>query len=115
MENIPQDVAQRLFEKGGILLFLNAPPGMTFGIDFNTWTIGPKFKGIKFIPPGFHFIYYSMNEDSIRSGFFYIFQESEIVVTEWDAVNECLIFVHQNDPDQDDRYKQSKLYKWNII
>lgn len=29
-----------------------------FGIDCNEWVTGPKFKGIKMIPPGLHCVFY---------------------------------------------------------
>lgn len=54
-----QETANALFEKGAFLLFLEAPPNLEFGIDYNAWTIGPLFKGVKLIPPGLHFVYYS--------------------------------------------------------
>lgn len=54
-----QDIANQLFEVGAFILFLDAPPNLEFGIDYNAWTIGPLFKGVKLIPPGLHFIYFS--------------------------------------------------------
>ena len=53
-----QEVAQELFHNGATLVFLNVPPGTEFGIDYNSWTVGPRFKGVKMIPPGIHFCYY---------------------------------------------------------
>ncbi|KAJ1918046.1 hypothetical protein IWQ60_007608 [Tieghemiomyces parasiticus] len=53
-----QQAANHLFEKGGILLFLDAPADLDFGIDTTMWRTGPRFKGVKLIPPGVHFIYY---------------------------------------------------------
>lgn len=54
-----QDLANQLFEVGAFMLFLDAPPNLEFGIDYNAWGIGPLFKGVKLIPPGLHFIYFS--------------------------------------------------------
>ena len=53
-----QETAQILFHEGGTLIFLNVPEGTEFGIDCNSWDVGPLFKGVKMIPPGFHFVYY---------------------------------------------------------
>ena len=53
-----QDTANQLFDAGAILVFLNVPTGTEFGIDYNSWEVGPKFKGVKMIPPGIHFVYY---------------------------------------------------------
>ncbi len=54
-----QKTAKILFEEGATLIFLNVPEGTEFGIDYNTWTVGERFKGVKMIPPGVHFVYYS--------------------------------------------------------
>jgi len=53
-----QETAQKLFYNAAIMVFLDAPKALHFGIDYKSWQIGPKFKGVKFIPPGLHFIYY---------------------------------------------------------
>ena len=53
-----QEVARQLFAEGAVLVLLDVPEGTEFGIDYNSWQVGPKFKGIKMIPPGFHFIFY---------------------------------------------------------
>lgn len=58
-QEMDQQTANALFEKGACLLFLEAPPNLEFGIDYMAWTIGPLFKGVKMIPPGLHFVYFS--------------------------------------------------------
>ncbi|KAI8894863.1 A1 cistron-splicing factor [Globomyces pollinis-pini] len=65
------------------ILFLNAPKQLEFGIDFNLWTIGPKFKGLKAIPIGIHFVHYSL-KGSFKTGFFHDFTENDLVVWETD-------------------------------
>ncbi len=52
------DSARKLFYEGATLIVLDMPQGAEFGIDYNSWTVGPKFKGVKMIPPGFHFVFY---------------------------------------------------------
>ena len=47
-----------MFREGAILAFLDVPEGTEFGIDYNCWRVGHKFKGVKMIPPGIHFVYY---------------------------------------------------------
>ncbi len=47
-----------LLEDGATLVLLDFPVGSEFGIDLNAWDTGPKFKGVKMIPPGKHFIYW---------------------------------------------------------
>lgn len=51
--------AKRLFESGSCLLCLDVPVGTEFGIDYMTWSVGDKFKGVKLIPPGIHFVHTS--------------------------------------------------------
>lgn len=53
-----QSTAKQLFEAGAMLVFLDVPPGTEIGIDMHSWQTGEKFKGIKMIPPGIHFIYF---------------------------------------------------------
>ena len=52
------ELAKRLFAEGGVLVLLDVPERTEFGIDYNCWNVGPKFKGVKMIPPGLHFVYY---------------------------------------------------------
>lgn len=44
----------------GVLLLLDAPAQLEFGIDNITWQVGSKFKGIKLIPLGTHIITYAL-------------------------------------------------------
>ena len=53
-----QETANALFEEGAILVFLDMPEGSEFGMDFNSWNVGPNFRGMKMIPAGVHFVYY---------------------------------------------------------
>lgn len=56
--DLSQSDAQVLFREGAMFVFLDVPEKTEFGIDYNSWETGPKFKGVKMIPPGIHFIYY---------------------------------------------------------
>lgn len=40
------------------ILCLDVPEGTEFGIDYGSWSVGPKFKGVKLVPPGVHYVYY---------------------------------------------------------
>ncbi|CAD7975868.1 unnamed protein product [Amoebophrya sp. A25] len=50
-----------LVHNGCAVLCLDCPGNgsFSFGIDNHLWETGPKFMGVKFIPPGAHFLYYS--------------------------------------------------------
>ncbi|CAA6665386.1 unnamed protein product [Spirodela intermedia] len=83
-----QETALELVKKGATLLLLDVPPFTLFGIDT---------QGIKMIPPGPHFIYYSPanrdgNEFSPIIGFFIFTSPSEVVVFKWHPQEEHLHF-----------------------
>ena len=50
---------------------------MQFGIDNQYWQTGPNFKGLKVIPPGAHYVYYSLKDEEFaaRMGFFVYINE----------------------------------------
>ncbi|KAF2351798.1 A1 cistron-splicing factor AAR2 [Trinorchestia longiramus] len=79
-----QDFAQHLFHEGAAVVLLNVPVLTQIGIDMHSWSVGPKFKGIKMIPPGLHYIYYSavskQGESAPPTGFFHHFQPKEVIV-----------------------------------
>merc|ERR1712029_128681 len=84
VSEMDRDVAQRLFEVGASLVLLDVPIGTEVGIDVNSWNVAHKFKGIKMIPPGIHFVYWSVMSErdrqmSPRTGFFYNFDRSEVL------------------------------------
>ncbi|KAI8325165.1 AAR2-domain-containing protein [Martensiomyces pterosporus] len=90
-----QDTARTLFEQGGCLVILDAPEGIEFGIDLDSWETGPLFKGIKMIPPGIHYIHYSVvnseNQAGMRCGFFHSFASGEVLVRKWSTDEEQLM------------------------
>ncbi|PIA15555.1 AAR2-domain-containing protein [Coemansia reversa NRRL 1564] len=98
------DTARARFENGAFFVMLDAPAGLEFGIDLDTWETGPLFKGLKMIPPGIHYIHYSVvngdKQPGMRSGFFYNFNSREVVVRKWSKENEELLspdFVRKED------------------
>ena len=56
--NMNQEQARELYEEGAFIVLLEVPQNTEIGIDYNSWRSGPKFMGIKMIPPGLHFVYY---------------------------------------------------------
>lgn len=89
-----QETARLMFEEGGTLVLLGMPYGTEFGIDMNSWNIAEKFKGVKMIPPGLHFIYYSAvnreGDTAPRTGFFHVFKQREVLVRHYDPATEDL-------------------------
>lgn len=56
--DIDQSLARQLLLEGATLVFLDVPRGTEFGIDMKSWNTGDKFRGVKMIPPGPHYVYY---------------------------------------------------------
>lgn len=85
----------QLFDAGGIFYLEDMPLNSEFGIDYQCWRTGEKFRGVKMIPPGVHFIYYSVADKygqlGMRSGFFHVFEMREAVVMRWDKQAEELV------------------------
>ncbi|KAJ3353262.1 a1-alpha2 repression [Kappamyces sp. JEL0680] len=87
-------------------VFLKAPKSTHFGIDFTSWDIGPLFKGLKLIPPGWHFVHYNL-KNGFKTGFFHYFNTGEgltqVAVWNWDPDLEE--FAMEQDQDQVERIK----------
>lgn len=101
------EVARRLFEEGATLVLLGVPRGTELGIDCKTWHVGPRFRGVKMIPPGLHFLNYcSVNstdcggEIGPKTGVFLTLKPREVLLANWDAKEENLDFsASQNEED----------------
>eukprot|EP00923_Selenidium_pygospionis_P017479 GHVN01030782.1.p1 GENE.GHVN01030782.1~~GHVN01030782.1.p1 ORF type:complete len:304 (-),score=35.19 GHVN01030782.1:1264-2175(-) len=56
------------------------------------WKVGPKFKGVQFVPPGPHFLYWStvdtVGEPGVRIGLFLYLSPGEVLVRRWDEEKE---------------------------
>ncbi|PNW83398.1 hypothetical protein CHLRE_05g244750v5 [Chlamydomonas reinhardtii] len=66
--HLDADVAQQLAEQGGALLVLGLPEGSYFGIDHMAFHVGPRFQGVKMLPPGVHFAAYSVPGSARHGG-----------------------------------------------
>ena len=85
-----------LVQEGATLVVLGVPPGTEFGVDLNSWNTGEKFCGVKLIPPGLHFVYYSSvhlptRTTGPRTGWFHSFGRSELVVKRWSTAGEEVV------------------------
>jgi len=100
------EVAARLLVEGATFVLLDMPPGTEFGIDMNSWNTGERFKGVKMIPPGIHFVYYSsvnLKDRAVapRTGFFVNFSRGELVARKWDpSVEDVVDTVSAEDMDR---------------
>lgn len=65
------------------------------------FAVGPKFKGIKMVPPGPHFISCQArgkeNEFAPTAGFFVHLESRQVLVRTWDAVNELAVELEDED------------------
>ncbi|KAI9504764.1 A1 cistron-splicing factor [Coemansia spiralis] len=98
-----QNTAKTLFEQGATLVILDFPANMEFGIDLDTFATGPKFSGVKMIPPGIHLIHYSMasaGQHGMRCSLVHDFAQRELVVRKWDRASEQLACVGSEDVDR---------------
>lgn len=101
--------ALELVKHGATLLFLDVPQYTLVGIDTQMFYVRPAFKGIKMIPPGTHFVYYSSSsrdgkELSPIIGFFIHVGPSEVIVRKWDQQEERLVKVSE---EEEERYSQA--------
>lgn len=85
---------ERMTEHGCAVLCLDCPEGMLFGIDYSAWSVGPRFMGVKLVPPGLHFVYASGSSEDVgisRTGFFLHMKPREVAVFRWDPATEELV------------------------
>jgi len=96
---------QRLQEQGCAVLCLDCPESMLFGIDYSAWSVGPRFMGVKLVPPGLHYIYCSASSEEVglsRTGFFLWMRPRDVSVFRWDPEAEELTRLES--PDEEARY-----------
>ncbi|XP_047237634.1 protein AAR2 homolog isoform X2 [Girardinichthys multiradiatus] len=108
------DVALRLFEEGATLVLLGVPRGTELGIDLKSWQVGPRFRGVKMIPPGLHFLHFcSANSPSCggeigpKSGLFLTLKPREILLAHWDPKEEDLDFSASKNDEEVNRIRDT--------
>ncbi|XP_051835201.1 protein AAR2 homolog [Antechinus flavipes] len=92
------ELARSLFFEGATVVALDVPEGTEFGIDCSSWQVGPRFRGVKMIPPGVHLVHYSaagrspagVRETGPRTGFFVTLRPRGLRLLRWDAAREEL-------------------------
>ncbi|KAF4097059.1 protein AAR2 homolog [Onychostoma macrolepis] len=104
------EVARGLFEEGATLVLLGVPQGSVLGLDYKSWTLGPRFRGVKMIPPGLHFLHYcsaNSNEEcgdiGPKMGLFLSLKPREVLVAHWNQREEDLEFTQ--DPEEAERIR----------
>ena len=94
-EDLSPEAANELYKEGGFYIVKNLPPGTEFGCDMKSWNTGEKFLGLKMIPAGIHYIYYSpVSKDkdvAPRRGFFIHIDPGQVLVHRFDPDNEEIV------------------------
>lgn len=108
------DVARRLFEEGATLVLLGVPQGTELGLDYKSWKVGPRFRGVKMIPPGLHFLHYSSvnspkcgSEIGPKTGLFLSLKPRDVVLASWDPKMEDLDFSASENQEEVSRVRAS--------
>uniref|UniRef100_A0A8C5IMV1 Protein AAR2 homolog n=1 Tax=Junco hyemalis TaxID=40217 RepID=A0A8C5IMV1_JUNHY len=90
------ELARQLFFEGATVVVLDVPEGTEFGIDYSAWAVGPRFRGVKMVPPGLHFVHCSAaggggRDAGPRSGRFLSLRRREVRVLRWDPAGEAVM------------------------
>lgn len=84
--------ALELTRTNGTVLCLDVPERVEFGIDLRSYTVGPRFRGVKMVPPGgLHLITFGSDID--QSGIFVRIRPAMTCALRWDASMETLRLV----------------------
>jgi hypothetical protein len=51
LSHSPAPLPHHCHVQGAVLVVLDMPVGTEFGVDYNSWNVGPRFRGVKMIPP----------------------------------------------------------------
>ncbi|KOM47015.1 hypothetical protein LR48_Vigan07g071900 [Vigna angularis] len=94
--------ALELVKHGVTLLFLDVPQYTMVAIDTQMFYVGPAFNGIKMIPPGTHFVYYSSSSRILPVTLFPC--GMMVIVRKWDQQEERLVKVSE---EEEERYSQA--------
>jgi A1 cistron-splicing factor AAR2 len=79
-------------ETTAAVLLLDLPPSALAGIDLFSFTTTPRFRGIKDLPSGWHFVFTgSSTAFSVRHGIWFRVQDShQLTITRWHPRDETL-------------------------
>ncbi|KAI1892762.1 hypothetical protein AGOR_G00136870 [Albula goreensis] len=105
------ELARGLFEEGATLVLLGVPEGTELGMDYKSWQVGPRFRGVKMIPPGLHFLHYSSvntcrgGEVGPKMGLFLSLQPREVLLAHWNKQEEDLDFSASQNVEEISRVK----------
>ncbi|RKP00216.1 hypothetical protein CXG81DRAFT_19805 [Caulochytrium protostelioides] len=106
MDQLTPDQARALFAHGAKVVVSDAPSNLVLGIDWKSWQLGPRFRGIKLVPPGVHLLHHHLavhgTPNPMRHGRFLTLGPGEVCGLRWDREHEALV---PEDPDQVERFR----------
>jgi hypothetical protein len=92
--SLDPDQARQLATAGAALLLLDVPEGTLLGIDQQVFAVGPRFKGVKLVPPGVHFLSYQATARDGRVSpavsTFLVLKGGDVAVRRWSPADEGL-------------------------
>lgn len=109
-DELDPEHAKLLFEHHcAVLIVENLPVGSEFGIDLASFRVAHKFKGVKLIPPGIHFVFASAVDErnqqpGPRCGFYHDFKAKELLVRRWSTEEEEFEGSFEASDESRDRY-----------
>ena len=84
-----------LTQRGAMIVCIDVPEGHEFGLDLRTYGVGPRFRGMKMIPPGTHLLVSGTEMD--HQGVFLKLEAGEVAVFRWDPNTEMLALAKQSE------------------
>ena len=82
--------ALELTRQGGTLLCLDVPSGVEFGIDLRSYTVGPRFGGVKMVPTAGSLHLVTCGSELEQCGVFLQFEPASTCAARWDVASESL-------------------------
>lgn len=96
--------------QGAVLILLDVPFGTEVGLDYNVWNIGPKFRGVRTVTPGVHFLFHAVSaggggrQTGPRSGQFFEVVAGDVIVRRFNPLSEDL----EPAPEVEDALRESR-------
>lgn len=131
---IDSELARQLFEHGAVLIIAGVPNGTEFTMDCTKNVVAERFRGVKMIPPGAHFVSCASRgpygDMAPKVGFIHYYRQQEIVIREWNAETEELTVRTKGDADMEKQrirdnlkdldvylapYDYSAMAKWKAL
>lgn len=82
-------------KENAFLILEKFPCGTEIGIDYHSWFIGERFQGISNIPPGVHYLFFSVadkyGERCPRTGLFFFTSAGQVLSWVYNANTEEML------------------------